>query len=572
MAIQITEVDGVPTLIAPSAGAMHAGLVFRVGRADEPLSRSGLTHVLEHLVLFPLGLTDYHYNGSTGSTVTSFHTSGSEQDVATFLHRVCQGLTAPPVDRLEVEKQIVRTEWASRTQSVNESMPMWRYGATGHGLMTFREPGTVALTPQDLMLWRDTWFTRENAVLWIAGDGVPAGLRLSLPTGRRIGLPAVTSALPVTPAYYSEGNQAVVFDAVVPSVPAASVFAEVLERTLFRDLRQEGGISYTVTAGYEPRGDGFGNVVAAVDALPKKQAAAVGGFVDALAKIQVGRIEQADIDAYRAKAREGARHPDAEASRLSSAAFAMLTGRPVRDLEQVVAELEAVTVDDVHAVALQARDTALLQVPAGLRADWAGFTAAPTRSASRLDGVHLKARSAGGADLILGAEGITSVCDDVPVTVRFDQVAVMWAWPDGGRRLVGHDGFTISVEPTLNPVDANSVNRIDAAVAAELTIRMPARSPDTIPKPQPSAKPAASKRGPAKAWEIVLLVVLIVATTLVCCSAGLTALLATSDDGSDTDIGWGPAIFMSVCSLIFLVPSAWLLMSVIRRRKAAADG
>ena len=71
--IEQTTVDGVPTLFAPAAGPLRAGLTFRVGRADETLARSGITHLIEHLALFHLNMADYHFNGSTGPVTTDFH-------------------------------------------------------------------------------------------------------------------------------------------------------------------------------------------------------------------------------------------------------------------------------------------------------------------------------------------------------------------------------------------------------------------------------------------------------------------------------------------------------------------
>ncbi|NUO60525.1 MAG: insulinase family protein [Hamadaea sp.] len=575
MTIEFTEVDGVPTLVAPTAGPWHAGLVFRVGRADETLARSGLTHVLEHLVLFPLGLTDYHYNGSTGSTVTSFHTTGSEEDVAAFLHQVCSGLAAPPMNRLDTEKQIVRTEWASRTSAVNDGLPIWRYGARGHGLLSFREPGTWALTAEDLLQWRDAYFTRENAVLWIAGKGVPAGLRLDLPSGRRMPLPPVTSALPTTPAYFAEGGQAVVVESIVTAGPAAPVYADVLERTLFRDLRQEAGVSYSVSALYQPRGDGFGEVTAAVDALPDKQGAAVGGFVDALAKLQAGRIEAADINAYVAKVKDAAQHADAEAAGLGAAAFATLTGRPVIDVEQRIARLESVTTEDVHAVAREAGASALMRVPHNQRADWAGFTAAPTLSTSTVDGVRLKARG-GDGDLVLGPQGISVIDGECAVTVRFDEVAAMWSWPDGGRRLVGHDGLTLTVEPTLNNVGAAHLARIDAAVPRALVIPMPARQADAIPQPSavtPAVRPAkaarrpagAGQRAPIRALDVIRLVLLVGITTVFLCLSGMFTI--AGDEGPDAELGRQLTYIFWGITAIGVAGTAWVIVGMARRRR-----
>ena len=112
--IRQLEVDGVPTLLAGTTGPMHAGLMFRVGQADETLARRGITHLLEHLVLFPVGTADYHYNGATGNVVTYFHMQGSAADITAFLVGVCRSLGNLAIDRLETEKTILRTEWSGR--------------------------------------------------------------------------------------------------------------------------------------------------------------------------------------------------------------------------------------------------------------------------------------------------------------------------------------------------------------------------------------------------------------------------------------------------------------------------
>jgi zinc protease len=139
--VRETEVDGVPTLVAPIPGPLNAGLMFRVGRADETLSRTGITHLVEHLALFGHSLSDYHHNGSTGATITHFHMSGSESDVVDFLAGVCASLTDLPIARLEIEKEILRTEEHNRPSGANHSMPLWRYGSVGYGLLSYPEWG-----------------------------------------------------------------------------------------------------------------------------------------------------------------------------------------------------------------------------------------------------------------------------------------------------------------------------------------------------------------------------------------------------------------------------------------------
>ncbi|MBO0871655.1 MAG: insulinase family protein, partial [Micromonosporaceae bacterium] len=462
--IRETEVDGVQTLMASKTGPLVAGLTFRVGRADETLATAGITHLLEHLALFHHGLSDYHYNGATGSVVTNFYLQGSEEDVVGYLSGVCDALRNLPVDRLETEKGILRTEAAGRKAGVGDSMPLWRYGAQGYGLVSYEELGLPRLRAEDIRQWAATWFTRQNAIVWITSDQVPSGLRLHLPEGTRRPVPKPVSALPSTPAYFNARANGVVFDALVRRRTAASVFAAVLEREMYRSLRQEGGYSYVASTSYEPRGDDFATITALADALPDEQDAVLGGFLDVLAKLRVGRIEQADLDSVRTKVEESVRHEGRDAARLPVAAMDVLTGQPNLTAEAVLDEVRSLTVEDVQAVAVEATGSALLLVPAGCNAEWAGYAPAPTYSTSVLMGERYPSRQSDKVALIVGTDGVSVVDASHAVTVHYAECAIAMAWPDGGRQLIGLDGISVRIEPTLFQVPPGLIARIDAAV------------------------------------------------------------------------------------------------------------
>ncbi|WP_327009861.1 insulinase family protein [Dactylosporangium sp. NBC_01737] len=481
-----TDVDGVATLLAPGSGPMTAGLTFRVGLADEGAARIGITHLVEHLALHRHGVADYHYNGATGSVVTHFHMQGSESDIVTYLEMLCDSLANLPVQRLETEKAILRTEAAGRGGGVNRMLPMWRYGAQHYGLVSYPEWGIDRLGPDDVQAWASAWFTRANAVLWVSGDRIPPGLRLRLPAGTLRPVPVASTILPATPAYFTGAAGGVVFDGITRRHPAGSVFALMLERELFRSLRQESGLSYAASAAYDPRGDGFAVVTAFADALPEKQGAVVGGFVDVLAGFRVGRILQTELDAVRAKRDEALRHRDAAADRLPGLATDLLTGARLRSLDELRASLHAVTLADVHAAALQVLGSGLLQVPSGSRADWAGFVAAPTTSTDAIPGHTYRAVDGSGAALVLGADGVSVVDGECRATVRYRSCAVVHAWPDGARQLIGLDGIAVLVEPALFAAPADTTARIDRSVDPSIVLPMPARNPGDTPRPAPA--------------------------------------------------------------------------------------
>ncbi|MGW5670737.1 M16 family metallopeptidase [Micromonospora sp. NPDC003776] len=481
--IRQLAVDGVPTLLAPAAGPIRAGLVFRVGIADESLARRGVTHLLEHLALAPLGLLDHDANGTTESLFSSFVVRGGPEEVVSFLHTVCRNLSEPPTDRLEVEREILRVEENGRPRGGLGRLPLWRHGARDHGLVSYPEYGLPGLTGDEVREWAASRFTRGNAVLFLTGDEVPPGLRLPLPEGERRPVPTPSSALPQTPAYFSDGVGLVALDAVVKRRAAAVVYASVLERELFRSLRQEEGLSYQVAAGYQPRGDGRATLRAFADSSPDKQDALLGAFVDTLAALRVGRIASADRDTAVARRVEALAHPETDADRLPQCARDLLTGAPVHDLDELRAELAAVTVDDLREVAGEAATSALLLVPDGLRADWAGFTAAPTSSEDSVEGATHQERESD-AQLIIGPDGVTGVSGDALATVRYVDCAALFVWPDGARRLIGEDGMVVHIEPNLfEPLPDLAV--VDRAVPADRHVAMPARHSDAIPPPPP---------------------------------------------------------------------------------------
>ncbi|QJT03529.1 insulinase family protein [Streptomyces asoensis] len=559
-----TTTQHIPTLYAPASGnEITAGLFFRVGRADETLATAGLTHLVEHLALHRLGLSDLHYNGATANAYTLFHVTGSEDEVVKYLNSVCAGLRDLPMERLETEKEILRTEAAGRAGGPQHQMPLWRYGAQGYGLSSYNELGTWSLTPDQVRHWAETRFTRDNAVLWITSDQVPDGLDLTLPQGTRFPAPAATSALPTTPAFISGDDGHVVLTSVLRRSTAASVFADVLGRALFQDLRQEGGYSYSAEADYAQRDADFATLTAYADSLPQKQDAVVGGFVDTLARLRAGRIEQSELDSVRTKLLKVYDTPDLAAAALPSYALSLLLGHRILTPEQHRAELNAVTTDDLREVARETWDNALLQVP-GRGLDWAGLTLAPQHSQAALTGTRHQSLEDDEVTLVIGAEGVSLLTPRGPVTVRYDACAAMTTRPDGARTLTGHDGFSVTVEPTLyRGVTPERIAALDAAVPAQAAVRMPAREPDRIPQPRKrTSGPRSSGNGRSTVgWTIALWLVGLLAAVW-----GLLCGIITADEASATAPEWDAVVGIWILELP-LAFATWKVFAARRQRR-----
>lgn len=488
--ISVGEVDGIPVLHAPwQEGHVTAGLVFRVGQADETLATRGITHLVEHLALFDQNLTDTHHNGVTSELTTVFHASGAIEEVVDYLNAVCAALRDLPTHRIEVEKEILRTEAAGRQGGAARAMRIERYGASTFGLPGYQELGLERLSEDDVRQWARDRFTCDNAVLFLTADAIPDGLDLRLPAGRRYPVPEPAAApTHQFPAYFRGANGGVMLDAVVPRTAVANLFAQVAGRALFRDLRQEGGYSYQPDADYSPRDAQSALITLSADALPDKRDAVVGGMIDTLARLRLGTIEQAELDAAKERVRKQYDVPDLGARMLPRVASNLLLGHMIRSPQEQIAEVDAATVGDIQQMARQVWESALLQVPAR-GTDWAGMVSTPQWSEAAVKGTTYRARSED-VSLRLGPDGVSLVTTDGAVTVRFAGTAAMVAYADGGRVLIGLDGFRIAVEPTLyQGLAPHDVTRqVDAQVPPHLVIRQ-TRDPDQVPQPQPVEKP-----------------------------------------------------------------------------------
>src|SRR4051794_32605369 len=174
-AIEISraELSGIPLFTGPMPdGARHpatASIMFRVGRADEPLPRFGTTHLVEHLAMFGVGELDHPANAMVDDTRTAFYASGEPHEVASFLEKVVAALSALPLDRLELEKQVLEAE-SMTPPPVSVRMLTARYGARGYGVAQFRELGLRTATAETITSWARQRFTAGNAVIWAAGD------------------------------------------------------------------------------------------------------------------------------------------------------------------------------------------------------------------------------------------------------------------------------------------------------------------------------------------------------------------------------------------------------------------
>lgn len=466
------------------SGGYSAALVFRAGRVDEPLARAGITHMVEHLALHRLGREDRHYNGAVGPFSTRFVSHGTPDEVAGFLTGVCAALRDLPLDRLDDEKRIVRTEEDQRAFGVVETLARWRYGPSGLGLVGYPELGVPGLTGENVAGWAASRFTRGNVALGIVGGPPPEGLRLDLPDGPRIPVPE-SDDLTNGRTYFQERVNGVGFSGVVPAGPAARVYRELLLSRLHRALRLDRALSYTPQAEFQRTGPGSAAIIAFADGLDEVLPELVEAFLAELDALAEGRFDEADLG--RAVTELQAARPEAE-SHVSGRCLLELIGATQRTSAEARERLGAVTAEEVAKVAQAAMDSALLMLPHGVGCPDGRYRPAPTASTRAVAGRVHSPYEKSGEVLIAGASGVTKMYGPTPATIRYDECAAVLAWPDGARVLYGPDGIVITLEPGRWSEAERLIAEIDAHVDADRVSWQPARDAAQIPEP-PSAEP-----------------------------------------------------------------------------------
>jgi hypothetical protein len=159
-----TEVDGVSCVWSESKGDdLVAGLIFRVGIADESMRINGVSHLVEHLALPSGPVSGVEHNGTVDMLTTLFWAGGRAVPALDLIAQVAASLADPPLAQLPLERSIVKAEAAQRPWTNWHNALALRFGPVAHGLGMYEEYGVTAATDERVAGWAATRFTKGNA-------------------------------------------------------------------------------------------------------------------------------------------------------------------------------------------------------------------------------------------------------------------------------------------------------------------------------------------------------------------------------------------------------------------------
>ena len=473
--------------------------MFRVGRVDEELPWSGITHLVEHLTLFELGMNPtYTYNGAVTPARTYFVASGTPDDVTAYFAHVTARLQALPLQRLEAEKTVLLAEASSRPMTPGDLLFGLRYGARGHGLYLYDEFALRQVTGNTVQSWADHWFTRENAVLYVSGEP-PPNLRIALPPGVRRPEPAPQELNLTLPAYAQRRVGGAGAGMVGTRSSELLLASNIVARRALDSLRYKQGIAYHVASNYLPTGPERAHVTFWTDCEQTQAAAVLTGLVAAVYDVATAGPTEDELGAEVEQFRRSVERDEAALPWLDRTAVRILTGERPQPPAELVQEFAKVT-------PLAARTALAAAARTGL---WLGSPDVPTPAGFVTYGPPLTPRLQGQGlhhvrnslwtvppGLVLAPDGVTlNLNASESATVRVDTCAAVLHYGDGGRGVIGTDGALVLVNQKEWIGGEAAVNHVDAIFPVHRAVTIPvAETPLAIDIP-PAAPVRAGLAG-----------------------------------------------------------------------------
>lgn len=437
----------VPVRWCEADGPVSAGIVFRVGRVDERLTTTGITHLVEHLAADRAGISRLDANAYVGLELTAFHVRGEADEIRMFLDAVCHALGDLPVDRLDTEMRVLAAELATVPTGISAPLFTMRYGHAGAGLATADELGLRRLSADDVAQWARERFTSDNAALWMTTD--PGDSPLPLPAGGPAPVPPAV-AIPglALPAWTEGFRDAVCLTFLGGERPATAAAMSILRTRILDDLRRRSGLVYTVDGDLTWVGDDL-HVTVTVPCPYEHAETVCHAVLDALGRLADEPPAAEEVSEALDRWRRAYDDPANRPGLLHEAACRTVLGRTLDPPWSLIPA-------DVSAAVADFKSSLLLAVPERVRPG-RGIERYETPSTPTVVGRRVRTKHQIGrlplplwrraGSLIVGDEGVTLDVPGAPATILYDDCEAAVMGSGGSVRLMAGNTRWINVNP-----------------------------------------------------------------------------------------------------------------------------
>jgi hypothetical protein len=300
-------------------------------------------------VLADFGEHTYDVNGTVDDTRTVFIINGSPPEVVDFLNRVAERLVSPPVERLELERDVLRSEYMQRPSTSQDGLRMARFGPRDYGLLPAEPIGLDWLGADDVIGWTRRSFVRQRAALWLSGPP-PAGLSLSLPDGTWSAPPIpVAHAAAQLPMHVVGLPDGLVVGAMGKRSVGLNIGWQLAERALRRRLRHTEGVLYDIAGSYSPLTADIADMALGGECRGDRVGYVRDAIIEELTRLERDGPTTAEIETQVTLFRRQFEEPFAPLGVLDTIVTNLLFGRPYESPAEMLAEYSGAQPNDVAA-------------------------------------------------------------------------------------------------------------------------------------------------------------------------------------------------------------------------------
>jgi predicted Zn-dependent peptidase len=409
---QLTELDSgvrVVTETVPSVRSVALGLWIRVGSRNETVEQAGISHFLEHLLFkgtarFSSTEIDQIFDGlgaeinaGTGKETTSVYSRFLDQHLERAFDVMADMVLRPSYPDIDSERQVVIEEIAmyedEPSDKVHDVLSRAVFGDHPLGRPIIGTADVIANVPiPDIAAYHDGRYTAPNLVVAAAGrlehEKIVSLVEQAFTAGP--GDPNVPEAAQTTtePRVRFHEKQTEQYHLCLGAPGMArgderrfilrvldTILGGSTSSRLFQEVREKRGLAYSVYS-YASQYQDSGQVALYVGTRPDRVREAMDVIGEELRKLQDSTVTEEEL--VRAKENVKGRtvlSMESTLARMNRLGSSVLMGVPLLTLDEIVAAIDAVTLEQVSGLARDLFDPTRMSA-AGVGGDESVFLSA----------------------------------------------------------------------------------------------------------------------------------------------------------------------------------------------------